>query len=242
MRKIVAIHQPNFLPWLGYFDKLARADVFVFLDNVPLQRTGGSYTNRVEMIISGRRSWVTVPISRQAEERERIGDARIIENGRWRRKVKTAVEQSYAGAPYFKEMMPIVAEILDDREDHLAAFNMAAIARLNRLLSLDGRPVLKASALDVSGSGTDLLVSIIRAVGGTGYLCGGGAGGYQEDEKFTRAGLTLEYQNFRHPAYQQASTSEFCAGLSIVDALMNCGVDGTTRLLSSPRTVAEKAS
>lgn len=242
MRKIVAIHQPNFLPWLGYFDKLARADVFVFLDNVQLQRTGGSYTNRVEMIISGRRNFVTVPISRQAEQRDRIRDVRIVENGRWRRKVKSAIAQSYANAPHFDEIMPILAEILDSAEDCLAGFNIAAIAQLSRLMNLDDRATVNASTLDVSGSGTDLLIAIVRAVGGTGYLCGGGAGGYQEDEKIAAAGLTLEYQNFQHPVYPQASAREFCAGLSVVDALMNCGAAGTARLLSPDRALAEKAS
>ena len=241
MRKIVAIHQPNFLPWLGYFDKLARADVFVFLDNVQLQRTGGSYTNRVEMIISGRRNWVTVPISRQAEQRDRISEARIVERSPWRRKIKSAIEQSYAKAPHFAETMPHIARILDNRDDRLASFNTDAIKQLSQIVELGGRLVVNASALDVSGSGTDLLIAIVRAVGGTTYLCGGGATGYQEDEKFAAAGLTLEYQNFQHPVYPQVAARAFSAGLSIIDALMNCGAAGTARLLAPWRAVAESA-
>src|SRR6185312_9854910 len=105
-------------------------------------------------------------------------------------------------------------ELLDSAEERLSAFNIASITRLAAALGIETRPRLNASSLDVSGSGTDLLVSIVQAVGGTGYLCGGGAGGYQDDEKFVKAGLTLEYQNFRHPSYPQATSKKFNAGLS----------------------------
>ena len=234
MAKIVAIHQPNFLPWLGYFDKMVRADVFVFLDNVPLQKTGGSYMNRVEMIISGRRSWVTVPVSRDTDVRRRIGDVRIVENSRWRRKLRMAIEQSYAAAPFFDQTMPLVAELLDNDEGGLSAFNIGGISRLAATLAIEARPRVNASSLPVSGSGTDLLVSIVQAVGGTTYLCGGGAAGYQEDEKILAAGLMLEYQNFQHPHYQQVTSREFSAGLSVIDALMNCGA-AAVRAMLAPR-------
>jgi hypothetical protein len=230
---LVAIHQPNFLPWLGYFDKLAQADIFVLLDNVPLQRTGGNYTNRVEMLISGKRTWVTVPVARAAETRERISEARIIDNGPWRRKICAAVEQSYARAPGFAETMPLVRSLLEQPGDGLAEFNIAALRRLAEASGLDTRRLRRASEMQVSGAGTDLLVAIVRAAGGDTYLCGGGSGGYQEDDKFTTAGIELRYQNFRHPAYPQVNTSEFIPGLSIVDALMNCGAAGVAGLLGS---------
>jgi hypothetical protein len=229
---LVAIHQPNFLPWLGYFDKLAQADVFVLLDNVPLQRTGGNYTNRVEMLISGKRAWVTVPIARAAETRERISEARIVDSGPWRRKVCAAVEQSYAHAPCFAEAMPLVRSLLDHAGDRLAEFNTAALRRLAAAVGLDPRRMIVASELRVSGAGTDLLVAIVRAAGGDAYLCGAGAGLYQEDEKFAAAGIELRYQNFRHPIYPQVNTPEFMPGLSIVDALMNCGAAGVVDLLA----------
>lgn len=234
MSKVVAIHQPNFLPWLGYFDKIAQADVFVFLDNVPLQRTGGSYVNRVEMIVSGRRNWATVPVARDAVLRDRIADARIGGDRRWRRKLGKSIEQSYAAAPFFAETMPLVAEILANEDERLASFNIKAITRLCRALGLR-TPCVTASGLDAPGTATDLLISIVRAVGGTCYLAGGGAAGYQQDEKFAEAGLMLRYQRFRHPLYPQASSPEFTAGLSIVDALMNCGIAGVARLLADAR-------
>ena len=235
---IVAIHQPNFLPWLGWFDKLARADVFVLLDNVALQRTGGSYVNRVEMLVSGRRTWLTVPVVRGAAARERISEARIVASIPWRRKMRRAIEQSYARAPYFGEIMPVLDAWLESGEDRLASLNLAGIREMARLVGLDGQRMVRASELDVTGAGTELLINVVRAVGGDIYLCGGGAGGYQDDARFTEAGLTLQYQDFRHPTYPQMNVGRFEAGLSIVDALMNCGSSGTARLLGAGMAMA----
>jgi hypothetical protein len=239
---LVAIHQPNFMPWLGYFDKLARADVFVLLDNVPLQKTGGAYTNRVEIAPQGRRQWLTVPLARDAELRQSIDAARIVESGPWRRKLGATMQQGYARAPAFAEIMPLVRRILDYPEDRLAEFNIHGLKLIAGLLGLDTAKMRRASELQTAGTGTDRLVSVVRAVGGTAYLSGSGAGGYQDDEKFAAAGLALRYQNFKHPHYPQRGAPEFVAGLSVVDALMNCGVAGTARLLPARQPIPETAS
>ena len=239
---LVAIHQPNFLPWLGYFDKLARSDVFVLLDNVPLQRTGGAYTNRVEIAIQGRRQLLTVPIARGAEARQSADAARIVDTGPWRRKLRATIEQGYAHAPAFDAIMPVIREILDQPGDGLAEFNIRAIRRIAGLIGLDVAKMRRASELDVAGTSTERLIAIMRAVGGTAYLCGGGAGGYQEDEKFAAAGFELRYQDFRHPTYPQVGAAAFVPGLSIVDALMNCGAKGTADLLAVRQPVGEATS
>lgn len=239
---LVAIHQPNFLPWLGYFDKLARADIFVLLDNVPLQKTGGAYTNRVEVAANGRRHWLTVPTVRDADTRQSIDRARIVETGPWRRKLAATIEQGYTRAPAFADIMPVVRAIFDHPGDGLAAFNIHAIRVLADFVGLDTSRLRRASELKTSGTATDRLVSIVRAVGGTTYLCGGGSGGYQDDEKFSAAGLRLQYQSFTHPMYPQIGDAAFMPGLSIVDALMNCGAAGTSRLLSMRQPVGEASA
>jgi hypothetical protein len=239
---IVAIHQPNFLPWLGYFDKLARADVFVVLDTVAAQQTGSSYTNRVEVLVGGKRSWLTVPIARGTEARRRIADLRVVDSNPWRRKIRATIEQSYARAPFFAAIMPMIQALLERPGDKLADFNLAALTAIAELLRLDCRRIVLASTLGVPGAGTDLLIAIVRAVGGTTYLCGGGAGGYQDDAKFAAAGIALRYQNFRHPVYPQVNADTFVAGLSVVDALMNCGHEGVSGLLDAAAPAVRHAS
>jgi WbqC-like protein family len=229
--RIVAIHQPNFLPWLGYFDKLARADVFILLDCVQFPMKGGTWMNRVRLLISKRPAWITVPIVRRGGSMRSIRDTRIDNARSWRANMLRTIEQSYARAPFFDEVMPQVARLINAETDELATFNEAGVRALASALCLDTSKIIRASSLNVSGSSTDLLIALTKAVDGTAYLCGGGARGYQEDEKFPQAGIRLLYQGFQHPTYPQLCRSPE-PGLSIVDAMMGCGSQGAAALLT----------
>ena len=239
MSKVVAIHQPNFLPWLGYFDKLARADVFVLLDSVQFPRTSkGTWVNRVNLLVGGKAAWATVPIVRAEGSERDIRDVRIDDVQPWRKKLLRTIELTYRRAPHFDEVFPLVEELLATATDALADFNERNIRRIARELGLDESKLVRSSSFPTDAQSTDLLIELTRAVGGTTYLAGGGASGYQEDEKFAEAGLELRYQRFEHPTYPQL-VEEFVPGLSVVDALMNCGAAGTAGLLGE-RALAER--
>lgn len=235
-RKLVAIHQPNFFPWLGYFNKIARADVFIILDTVQFPKTGGSWLNRVQLVLDGERKWATMPINRSYHGVRTINEMQIADDGRWREKFLRSISINYRRAPFFDDVFPSLSELVNRREASLAAFNRAAIMSVLDRLELERGKIIDSSSLHAQGSGTDLLVELVRVVGGTSYLCGGGASGYQEDEKFAAAGLELVYQDYCHPVYPQAATHEFVAGLSIIDALMNCSWSGTRKLLDQAGT------
>lgn len=238
----VAIHQPNFLPWLGYFDKMARADVFVVLDTVALQKTGGHYTNRVQFLVGGEARWLTVPVTRGTDARARIDQVTIADHGPWRRKLKMSLEQAYARAAHFAETAPLIEAQLNAATDRLCDFNMIGIHALAERLGIAREKIRRASRLEVDGAGTALLISIVRAVGGDVYLCGGGAGGYQEDDSFRAAGIEVEYQNFHPRRYPQGQRDRFTAGLSAVDALMHCGAGAAELIGAAARDlVAEEA-
>lgn len=228
--RVVAIHQPNFLPWLGYFDKLARCDVFVLLDNVQFPKKQGTWMNRVRMIVGSEPAWVTVPVVRSYHGLRRVDEMQIDESRRWRQKLLRTIEQSYGQAPYFDEGMPIVTEAITIETSCLADFNAAGVALLATALGIDTGKLVRASTLQASGKATDLLIALTQELGGDTYLAGSGAGGYQQDEKFAAAGVHLRYQAFEHPRYRHRNGVHH-AGLSIVDALMNCGTRETARLL-----------
>ena len=230
---LVAIHQPNFLPWLGFFDKLAKADRFVILDSVALQLTGGNYTNRVQMLINGTASWVSVPVKRGRSARERIDAAEVADVGGWRRKLKLSIQQSYSKTPYFRETMPIVERVLDADTALLCEMNMIGILALAEALDLDTGKIVRSSELECEGQSTTLLANLVEAVGGSAYLTGHGAGGYQDDDVFAQRGITVRHQQYQPPRYSQYRVSDFVPGLSAVDALMNCGRD-TARLIGRP--------
>ncbi len=226
----VAIHQPNFLPWLGYFDKIARADAFVLLDSVQFPKKGGTWINRVRILVNGKATWLTVPVDRSYHGTRTIREMRVNDaDGRWRETALKTLRSAYGRAPFFAAVQAELEPLLADPTDDLGAYNERAIRRLCELLGVD-TPLIRASELDGRGAATDLLVSLVRAAGGDAYLAGGGAEGYQEDEKFAAAGIALLEQEFAPPTYDQGG-GEHVAGLSVVDALMHIGVEGTRALL-----------
>ncbi len=208
---LVACHQPNFLPWLGFFDKLAQSDRFVLLDAVQFPRTSrGTYTNRVQLLIGGQPAWLTVPVVRDGVQR--IGDVRIDDRQPWRRKAVRSIEQSYAKAPGFAATMPLVRELLEHDTDRISELNERAI---RRLAPEHAHKLVRQTELgDVPGAATDLLIGLVRAAGGDAYLSGDGADGYQEEPKYAAAGLGFRLQGFAHP------DTGGPPGLSIVDARM----------------------
>lgn len=227
---LVAIHQPTFLPWLGWWDKLVRADVLVLLDDVQFPKKGGTWMNRVRMLVGGEPRWVTVPVDRAYTGTRSVREMRIDESKPWRESVIATVQSSYARAPFAGEVLPIVEAALADRTERIAELNERTIRLLANRLSLDTSKLVRQSELGVSGTGTQLLAELCRAVGGDAYLSGDGADGYLEPDLFRSVGLVLTYQEFTPPRYPQPVTG-YVAGLSVVDALMSCGWKATADLL-----------
>jgi hypothetical protein len=229
---IVAAHQPNFLPWLGLFDKLARADVLVLLDDVQFPRTGaGVWTNRVRLLVGGEPQWVTVPIVRSGQGFQRVDEVRIDDTQPWRRKLLRTIELNYAKAAGFEETFPFVRELVETQSELLAGYNLHNLRRLAGQLGLGPEKLVRSSTVATSRSGTELLVELTRSLGGTTYLSGDGAGGYQQREPFAAAGIELRLQGFEHPLYPQLASGHV-PGLSIVDALLNCGFAETRALIA----------
>lgn len=216
---ICAIHQPNFFPWLGYFDKIRRVDAFVFLDDVDYPKSGsgmGSWTNRVKLNIQGRATWVGCPIKRQPGSFA-IRAAQIDDSQPWRTKMLRTIEMNYKKAPNYANTMDILELLIKYPTDNLTEFNINAIQYIAQLLGLSCN-YRRQSALGIVGQGTELLIAITKACNADTYLCGGGAIGYQEDSLFAPNKLNLIYQNFIAKAY--GPLSRYLPGLSIIDFLM----------------------
>lgn len=228
---VVGIHQPNFFPWLGYFDKIVRADIFVVLDNVQFSKTGGTWSNRVKLLAGERPAWVTMPVVRAYRGVRLLQEMEIDDRQPWRRKLLQTLRTYYARAEHFTTVFPELARLIEHDTPSLVEFNLRVILSLSRLLNIETGKIVLASALSAGGDATDLLVEIVRSVGGTTYLCGAGSSGYLEADKFERAGVRLVYQEFVHPTYLQRGTGDFIPGLSCIDALMHCGFHGTRALL-----------
>lgn len=220
----VAIHQPNFFPWLGYFDKIARCDVFVFLDSVQAPKTGGSWLNRVKLAVNGEGQWVTAPIDRAFHGVRLVRDVEFAPKA-WRAQLLKTLSSAYGRAAHYRQTMKLIEPLIANAEQNAACFNRAAIVALANALGIGNRRFVESSTLGVDGHSNELLVAITRATGSDVYLCGGGAADYFDEGVFAAAGIAVRYQNFIHPRYPQLSNAATIPGLSVVDALMHCGVD-----------------
>lgn len=227
---LVAIHQPNYLPWLGYFDKILRCDVFVFLDQV--QMSVQSYTQRVRVLNQGAPTWLTVPILKKGLFGQEIRDVDCNSTLPWRRKHLGTLQASYGRHPHFREVFPDLSDVLISAPDRLGALNEHLIRFVAERLGARCRFVCGGELGVGDRRASELLAATVRAVGGTTYLYGGGGTKYQEAEPFESAGVALEAQRFEQRSYAQVGCMAFIPGLSIVDALFNLGYEGTRLLLS----------
>lgn len=222
----VAIHQPNFLPWPGYFAKMAQADRFVLLDDAQFSRN--NIINRVRILGPGAPRWLTVAVGGH------LGDA--IDAVRpadpaWAGRALSLLRNTYGRAAHFREAWPTLeAWFAEAPATDLAAINAHLIERLALHLDI-ATPLLRARELRIEGRSDDRLVAIVAALapGGT-YLSGRGGASYQDPAKFAAAGLGLAYYAFAAPEYDQG-VAPFQPGLSVVDALFHAGRDATIRMV-----------
>jgi hypothetical protein len=203
------------------------------LDDVQFPKTGGVWTNRVKLLLNGEARWTTAPIDRAYNGLRLINQIQFRENELWRKKVKKTLELNYCKHQYYEETMDIIRPLIDYQEDKLSAFNIHAITALAEHLALDTSKFKKSSELLGHGHSNELLSSLSLIVGGTCYMCGGGAGSYQDSNVFYAAGLDLIYQDFVHPVYKQSGSEEFIPGLSVIDVLMNLGLQDVKAFLAS---------
>ena len=218
--RVCAIHQPNFFPWLGFFDKIRRADVFVFLDQVHYPKSGSSmssWCNRVRVMVNRAPHWMSCPVVR--EHGAQIIDTVRINNARpWRDDIRRTLEASYRRAPNFADTFALVERLLAYETDSLAEFNINAIRTLSDRFGCTPQWIRQSELAPMNEMATERLVGICRAVGADVYLSGDGSADYLDAPAFDRTGIELRYQNFIEPPY--GDVARFIPGLSVIDRLM----------------------
>ena len=216
----VGIHQPNFMPWLGYFYKIWQSDIFVFLDDVQIIKTGASYTNRVAINIANESKFITIPIKRGSGV-QNINQTEFV-NEKWKKKVIGTLQANYAKAPFFQENRELIFELIDFKADSLAEYNIHFIETISNRLELNTK-FIKSSTLNIKTKSTQRLVDIIKKVNADIYLSGEGGDKYQEHDIYKKSDITIKYNKLPKFEYPQIKTEEFISGLSIIDAIFNIG-------------------
>ena len=225
LNKIAAVHQPNYLPWIGYFHKILKSDFFIFLDHVEYSRRSFINRNRVK----GPRGavWLTVPV--KVKDKERIMDVKIDNTQDWQRKHALTLTSFYGKAPYFNDIFPSLKRIYEEKWVYLVDMNVELIKTISEILNLHENFVF-SHTLNLSYKKMDLIIELCEKVGADTYFSGAGARKYQNEEYFKKNGINLIYQNINPPKYPQRF-GEFIPNLSIVDILFNIGPEKTKEII-----------
>ncbi|HWC12401.1 MAG TPA: WbqC family protein [Acidimicrobiales bacterium] len=222
--RVVAIHQPNYAPWCGFFAKMVHSDLFVLLDDVQIPQ-GRSLVHRTRVAVQGEPRWLSVPCLRSSGML--IKDVALAGEP-WPAKHLGTLEHNYGNSRYFQAVMDVVRPVLEVPHSGLAELNIRLIRALATYLEVT-TPFLRSSQLPSSGTGQDRIISLVKAVNGSTYLSGPGGRAYQEPEAFEDAGIELRVREYVPIPYEQL-TSAFLPGLSALDALFNEGPDARSLL------------
>ncbi len=223
----IAIHQPHFLPWLGYLDKIDRADLFVVLDTVQFKKN--EWQNRNKVRTSQGWQWLTVPVRHKFGQA--LNQVDINQNAEWRAKHLRAMKLHYSRAPYLDQYFDGMREIYQRSWERLADLNLAVIRWLLKAFGIS-TPIQLASEMCLREEPTDRLIDICQAVGATHYLAGPGAHAYMDVARFQASGVMLEVQEFKHPVYRQCY-EPFLSGMAALDVLLTCGGEALQILRST---------
>lgn len=223
----IAIHQPNFIPWLGYFSKIKQADTFVFLDDVQLPKQGG-YVNRVQISIQSKAHWLTLPLIRPSGV-QNINEVKI-QNQKAKDKLLKSIKSSYGKTPYFKEYEEFIFSLLLNEEENLSLYNKNIITKLLNFLEIN-TCIKSSSNMSTTSTSTIRLIEIIKQCEGNIYISGFGGDNYQEHELYINNNINLEKTSFKISEYKQTNSELFVPGLSIIDALFNIGKDEVQEII-----------
>ena len=215
---IVSIHQPQYLPWLGYFDKIDRADVFVLLDTVQYKKNEWQNRNRIKTARGAQ--WLTVPVTYRFPQL--ICEVGVNNRERWQHSQQQTLVTNYRKAPCWGHLEGLFEEIFSRPWETISELNIHVVKRLAAILGFE-TPIHVASGLGSFPEDPDeRLIALTKHFGAGTYLAGNGGHGYMDLKKYERAGVEVLFQDYRHPRYDQLF-GEFETNMSIIDLIYNHG-------------------
>ena len=228
----IVISQPMFFPWVGLFEQIRLADVYVHYDDVQFSK--GSFVNRVQIKTAGGFEWLSVPL-RDRRLGQSIREVRLDDRQDWRSRHMALLARHYEGAPYRLEMLELVREVYDRKVEHLGELAIASMGASCRYLNLpDAEAFPRSSALGVGGAGSSRVLALVTALGGTRYVTRHRARRYLAHEAFEAAGVRVDYMDYQRRPYPQLHGA-FNPHVSILDLIANVGREGAHYLISGTK-------
>ena len=224
---ILVAHQPNYLPYIGFFHKVMQCDVFVLADHVQYEKKG--WQNRNKIRTKNGWTWLTVPVLTKNNFEQRINKVRINNAVNWQIRHWRSIYYSYKKAPFFNLYKDFFEELYTKRWERLVDLNETIIMFLLQELNIKAE-VIKSSNLNLRGKKTDLLIEMCKKLNADTYFSGVGGKAYIEERKFKEQNLNLLYQDFRHPVYRQRH-KPFIPYLSVIDLMFNRGSNHSSEII-----------
>jgi len=220
MNKTLSIHQPNFIPWFGYFDKIAKSDIFIILDNVQYPRSK-SVANRNKIKSPNGVLELVVPVSKPSGYEGKVSYRMVnFAEKFWYKKILKTIKHSYSRAEYFEVYFSRLEKFFS--MDSFCDMNVEFINFVGKEFELNAKLILQSSISEDLGNSNQMIVSLCKLFDANIYLSGTGAKKYNDERFMSQNGIKLEYQDFTCPAYPQL-WGEFIPNLSVIDLLFNCG-------------------
>jgi hypothetical protein len=226
---VLSINQPAFLPWLGYFHRIAISDLHIVLDHVQYEKN--SYTNRNKIRTSEEALWLTVPVITSGHFGDlAINKIEISNQTRWKKKIIENIKQNYQKAPYFNRYFPFIEDAI--QRDWKDLNELLKVTNEYFLKELDiTTPIVYSSDIECSGTKGDLVLNLCKMYNAAEYISGPFGKGYLDIKKFKENGINVTFHEYNHPVYSQVYDG-FVFHLSIVDLLFNHGKDSKDILMN----------
>jgi len=223
----VAIMQPNYIGWKGFFDMIASVDLFMVLDDV--QYTRQDWRNRNKIKTASGTRWLTIPVHVNNLYEQTIRDTEVADPG-WSGKHWQQITDAYKTAPFFHShklrLQYAYASLAD--EPMLTKINQTLIHMICWILDIT-TPIVNASDYNVEGKGSDRILGLCQAAGADTYLSGVAAKAYLDEPSFAQAGIELCYMHYDYPEYPQVH-QPFEHKVSVIDVIFNTGDDALSHI------------
>lgn len=229
------ILQPGYLPWLGFFEQMYKSDVFVIYEDVQYDKHGWRNRNRIKT--ANGVQWLTVPILVKFEEHPLISEVEVDNKQNWRKKHLSAIQQSYSKAPFYKEYAGIFEEAYSRDWEYLIDIDMYFITKLSECLGMGSKKIIRSSTLDATGDRVERLVNMCKMFKADTFYEGAAGRKYLDEKHFAGHGIRLEFQDYKHPVYNQLY-GDFVPYLSVIDLLFNHGEESLAILTNRNLTEA----
>ena len=231
----LAIMQPTFNPWLGYFDLINSTDLFIFLNQVQLDRR--SWQTRNKLKVNNQEFLVTIPIKKERSRDNTTIDNATINDWLWAEKAVKTIESNYKKSKYYEEVFPFIQSLLiSNKSNKLAEFNINIITAICEKIGITTKMINASSLKEMNGKKDEMLLNICKSMDATEYTSPPGSSNYlienSAGETFEDSKISLFYQNYIHPVYPQVGKS-FISHIGIFDLLLNVGFSEAESIIKS---------